>query len=343
MKARDLLKSFDPAALPPVMLFCPGKAPFNREPFEPLLAERLVERIADAAVDPSMRDMAYTVYHADETPPGEIVVEAQTLPFLAERRVVVVRNCAHYNRMSGEKNSPLAALVDYIKNPADTTLLLLVAAQIDKRKAFYKACAGQQGVVECPQLDDAALADWVREEVEKRGKSISRGAVAALLDRTGARLSDVTNAVQVVCTYSGENEGIEEEDVAAACSDVAEETVWNLTDAIAASQPETALKTLNQLLELGKSPDEIMGIVNWLLENAYKAHPESGAVLDSKFVGRKVTPLAQKLGLTKLKAALRLCTDTHFMLRTTGVDTRLAVEMLIIKLSYRPKRRRAAS
>jgi DNA polymerase III delta subunit len=151
----------------------------------------------------------------------------------------------------------------------------------------------------------------------------------------------VGNAVNLVVGYVGQTEQVCVNDVITACSDVSEETVWALTDAIAASDTEKALRTLRQLLDYGKSPDEIMGTINWLLDSAYRASPDTSLTLRSKFVEEKVRPLVRKLGLARLKRAFALCTDTHFMMRTTGVDRELAIELLVLKLAA-PTRAAAA-
>ena len=340
MHVRELMQQIGREAPPPVLLFCPGTAPFQKEPFEPYLADRAIDAMVEEYVDPSMRDMVYAVFHADEKQVGDIVLEAQTLPFLAERRVIVVRNADRYVAMSGEKGSALTPLIRYLKSPSESTLLMMVTSRIDKRKTFYKACKELGGIVECPQLTDEELSRWAHGETEKLGKSIEPRAIKELLARSGSRLSDVNNAVNLVATYVGEAESIREEDVVAACADVAEESVWALTDAIASSDPRKALETLYQLIDFGKSPDEIMGLINWLLESAYRASPQTGCALKSQFVAKKVMPLAQKLGAAKLKDAFALCTKTHFMIRSTGVDKMLALELLVIKLAA-PRRRRA--
>lgn len=340
MHANELLDQIGKKALPPVLLFAPGKPPFNKEAWEPALAERAIERIIETHVDPSMRDMCLGIFHADETKPGDIVLEAQTLPFLAERRVIIIRNGEHYDSMSGEKNSALSPLIHYLEDPSSTTLLVIVAGKADKRKKLYKGCQKAGAVVECPQLDDRALGDWIRAGVRARGKDMDGGAVNELIHRGGSRLGDINNAIGLVTTYVGDAPRVTQEDVVAACADVAEETVWNLTDAIAASDPAKALSTLFQLQDMGKSPDEIMGLINWLLDSAYRALPATDAQLKSSFVGKKVMPLAQKLGLEKLKRAFALCTETHLMIRSTGTDQMLALELLVIKLSA-PRGRRA--
>jgi DNA polymerase III delta subunit len=248
--------------------------------------------------------------------------------------VVVVRNAERYNAMSGEKSSPLASLINYIEDPAETTLLALVATQIDRRKRFYKACEKGAVVVECPQLDDSAMRQWLREEAEARKVKIGGDAVKELLDRAGNRLSDVQNALSLVINYVGPAGVIAEADVRAACADVAEETVWALTDAIAASDTHKALCALHQLIALNRAPDEILGTINWLIENAYRAMPETQAPAPKPFVANKVVKLGETLGLPKLKAAMAMCTRTQFNMRETGVDRNLALEMLVIKLSF---------
>ncbi len=333
MQVRQFIDSIGQGKPPRVVLFCPGKAPWGREEWEPLLVDMAVKRLVDTYVDPSLQDMVYSVFYADESPPPVIADEARTFPFLAERRVIVVRNAERYNTMSAEKSAPLASLLGYIEDPADTTLLILIATQIDRRKRFYKACEKGADVIECPQLDEASMRQWVRDEAANRKVKIDGDAVKELMDRAGNRLSDVQNALNLVINYVGNVGVVTESDVRAACADVAEETVWALTDAIAASNTHKALSALHQLIALNKTPDEILGTINWLVENAYRAMPETQAPAPKPFVATKVVELGKTLGLPKLKAAMAMCTRTHFNMRETGVDRNLALEMLVIKLS----------
>ena len=318
-----------------IYLFCPSKAPRAREAtFEPYLAERAVELFCDTYVQPETKDLAYAALYADETKPADVVMEAQTMPFLTERRVMLVRQAEKYNTEAAD-----GPLISYLESPNETTVLLLIASRIDKRTKFFKACKKSGEIVECPEMNEREISDWIRGEIKTRDKKIEPAAIQEIIGRTGTHLSDVNNALTIVTTYVGEGEVIREEDVVAACADVAEEEIWALTDAIAASNAGKALVSLRRLIELGKHPDELMGIINWLLNSAYAvAIAGAGQPKISPFVARKVTPLAEKLGINKLRAAFALCTDTHFMLRTTGVDSNLAMELLVVKLAV-PRRK----
>lgn len=314
----------------PVYLFCPHKGPRARNAtFEPFLAERAIERFVEVFVDPTTKDLAYAAFYADETDPGDIIAEAQTFPFLAERRVVLVRNADRYEAESFSK--PMLA---YLESPCETTAMLLVAPHVDKRTKFYKLCEKAGQIVECPELNEREALDWVRREVEARGKTIEPVAVRELVHRAGLHLSDLNNAINVLTGYIGDAPRIGQEDVIRACADVAEEEVWALTDSIASSEIGSALAALRRLLNFGKEPDELMGMINWLLTSAYAVAIAGGKEPKiSPYVATKIRPLANKLGIRKLRDAFALCTDTHFMIRSTGVDSNLALELLVVKLA----------
>ncbi|HEX72586.1 MAG TPA: DNA polymerase III subunit delta [Candidatus Hydrogenedentes bacterium] len=340
MHILEFLAQIGKHPLPPVILFAPGNAPFGREPWDSFLVEEAVDQIVKVCIPEGMHDLVFTVFYADETPISEIVDEARTMSLLGERRFILVRNAEYYDRMSGESNSKLFPLIEYIKSPSDSTVLMFIATRADARKRFYKSFREKGLIVNCPQLDHSGLERWVRETVVKHGKSIDTDAVTQLLKRSGNYLSDVNNAVQLVITYVGAAARIRLADVVAACSDVAEESVWDMTDAIAASSPEKALRALRQLLDYGKSPDEIIGTINWLFESAYRVAHNTARNM-KPFVRDKMSHLAHKFPRGKLKDALRVITETHFLLRSTGVDRTLALEILVLKLSYRPTSPRA--
>ncbi len=323
--------------LPATILFGPGKPPFNKSDFEPYLVERALEALMAAYVDPTLRDFAYSVFYADETAPGSVVEEARTTPFLAERRVVLVRNAEVYMALSSDKRSPLQPLLQFIQNPPDAVLLVLVCPTVNKLKQLYKACLEHGLVVECPQMTDVAYSGWIREQIAIREHTITSSAVSLLMDRVGDRMSEMHNALNLVCNYAGDTREINETHVRAASGDVAEATIWALTDAVAGSNTTAALEALHELLAMNKYPDEIIGTIKWLLESAYRAHPGTPLKCNSNFVERKVAPLTKKFSIKRLIEALAMCTRTHFALRTTGTDAHLLLELLIIKLAATKK------
>ncbi|HNR30256.1 MAG TPA: DNA polymerase III subunit delta [Candidatus Hydrogenedentes bacterium] len=329
MQVQEFLDRFNPGRVPPVVLLCPGTAGKSKNvTFEPVRAQQAADRIVEAFIDPSLRDLAYALYYGDEADPAGVVLEAQTLPFLADRRVVEVRNADVYETETRGK-----AIHAYLASPNETTVLILVASRIDRRLKFFKACQKAGEIIECPELSEREVHAWVGERMDTLGKRIDGDAVSELVRRAGTRLGDVNNAIQVVADYVGGKGRVTQEDVAGACADVAEEEIWALTDAIAASEVGKAVTALRKLLAFGKAPDEIMGTINWLVKMTYGVLvPESGQKVHA-FVADKVRKLGDKFGRAKTQDAFKLCTSTHFMMRSTGVDPELALELLVIKLA----------
>ncbi len=327
--AADLIQNV-PSTPALVYLFCPGKGLRAKMPtYEPFLAERAAERLARALVPPENRDFAYGAFYADETEPAAIVNEAQTVPFLSERRVVLVRNAERYNT-----ESQAGPMISYLESPSDITVMLLISDKIDKRTKFYKACAKSGEVVECPALNEREAIQWLLREAREQGCAINHDAAQELVRRAGTRLSDVNNALTIVINFLGKDSSpITAETVLAATADVAEDEIWALTDAIAASRAGDALTVLRRLTDLGKHPDEVIGTINWLLKSAYAVAKTDGEPSISRFVAEKVRPLAAKLGVPKLRDAFALCTYTQFSMRNTGVNAALALELLVVKLA----------
>lgn len=336
MLVNEFLDTFAESGPAPVYLFTPHKPPRARDAsFEPVLAEKAVDLVLDRLVEPSMKDLCFSAFYADETSAREVVETANTLPFLVERRVVLVRNAERYQSEPAGR-----ALFDYLEDPCESTVLLLLANPVDKRLKLYKTAEKRAVVVECPQLQEHEAALWARREIEARGKQVDAGAVAALTERTGVSLSDINNAVNLVCSYVTGDE-VTAEDVAAACADTHEEEVWALTDAIARSDTAVAVRVLREILDPNKNEFQILGSLNWLLRSAYGVAAGGEAKRSVKpFVARKVQPLADKLGVEKFPAAFRLCVETDLMMRSTGVDRALALELLVVKLAA-PRRRAA--
>lgn len=335
----EFIKEFDASNPKPVYLLAPHKAPRARSAsFEPLLADRAADLITNALVQPEYRDLAYASFYADESDPAAIVADAQTLPFLAERRVILVRGADRFATEAGG-----GAIIKYLDSPSPSTVIVFITEKIDKRSKLYKASEKHGEIIACGELDRAGLQGWIKDELSARDKKIEKDAIAEIIERAGTSLSDVQNALTLAADFSGNDVTVTQDHAIAACSDAAEEQVWALTDAIAASDTREAMRVLRVLYDFGKSEFELLGTINWLLKTAYAvATAEPNDPFLRTFPARKCRPLAEKLGLRKLPRAFHLIVESDFMLRSTGVDRRLALELLVIRLAAPAKRNRAA-
>ncbi len=321
--------------IPNCLLFCPSVSA-KKESYEPFLIEEAVNILIKKYIPEGEETIGVKTYYADDSTLEEIVEECKTLPFFTPQKVIIVRKFELYDKEFKKKDKNIAMLIDYLENPVDSTLLICIAQSIDPRKDLYKAFEKVKGVVEAPNLTTNEIKEWIQKKVADANKKISPSALEELIARTGTSLTEINNALNILLNYTANKNKIEMEDVLYSCADVAEESIWTLTDAIAMSDMGRAWEVLNDLLNQGKSAPEIIGIIHWLLENAYKTTSVSEDKPRSSYVENKVAPLAKRLGVKKLIQAMNLCNEVTAQMRQSGADERLALELLVLKLSHSP-------
>jgi DNA polymerase-3 subunit delta len=209
----------------------------------PILVDRAVAEIRDAAVPPSMRGWNYDVIEGKATA-SRIAAAANTLPMMGERRMVLVRDLA---TLGAEE---LGKLVEYLDAPSPSTVLVALTSKLDKRLKFYSAAAKKKWlhVLEAPRHP----APWIREEAKARGVKIVPDAVERLADAIGSDLSRLALTLDQLAVYAN-GRAITVDDVEDLVADTRERSVFELTDAIGEGRLPAALAAVSSLCDQRQS------------------------------------------------------------------------------------------
>jgi DNA polymerase-3 subunit delta len=209
----------------------------------PILIERVLGAIRDAAVPPAARGFNYDVVEGKPTG-ARIVALAQTLPMMAQRRMVYVRDLA---AMPADEAEPLLA---YLARPNPSTVVAAVTSKLDKRIKLFAQLSkkGYLHVLEAPRQ----LAPWVRAEAKARGVAFEPAAVTRLVDAVGDDLSRLALTVEQLGLYAGRR-AVTSDDVDELVADTRERTVFELTDAIGAADLARALAAVAALCDQRES------------------------------------------------------------------------------------------
>lgn len=213
----------------------------------PILIERALAAIRDAAVPPAARGFNYDV--VEGKPSGaRIAALAQTLPMLAKYRMVVVRDLG----LLPADDS--AAILDYLAKPNPSTVVVALTSKLDKRlKVFATASkSGWLHVLEAPR----SVIPWVQSEAAARGIEMTSAAISRLVDTVGKDLSRLAMAVDQLGLFVaglGEARAIAAEDVDELIADTRERSVFELTDAIGAADRPRALAAVASLCDRRES------------------------------------------------------------------------------------------
>ena len=209
----------------------------------PILIERAVAAIRDAAVPPAMRGFNYDV--VEGKPKGnQIVSLCQTLPMMAERRMVFVRDIG---LMPADEADPI---IEYLGKPNPSTVLVAITNKLDKRLKLFAQLSkkGFLHVLDAPRQ----VAPWVRDEAKQQGVKMDAAAVSRLVDTVGNDLSRLALAVGQLGLYAGDR-AVTSDDVDELIADTRERSVFELTDAIGSGDRARAMAAVASLVDQRES------------------------------------------------------------------------------------------
>ena len=165
---------------------------------EPYFTDRLVDKLSRCILTPEEQDFGQTVFYGADAQAGDVAAACREYPIGSERNVVIVKEA--------QKIKNIDQLQHYLKNPADTTVLVLAfrGENIDKRSAVYKRCKETGTVYESVRPRDYEISEWITELFRNRGKSIGPKAMAMLVEYLGTDLKKIENETDKLVTRLNE-------------------------------------------------------------------------------------------------------------------------------------------
>lgn len=224
--------------------------------------EKLVEQVLP---DEGTRSFNLERIDGEETSLAEILVLARSLPFMAKRRVVVVREPSFFAAGARKKGlistEEEQALLDFCASPNPDALLIFRYTLDDAPGAFLKKVIAAADSEQCQQPKGCDVAPWLRAEAKKMGKSFTPQALAmmeALAPQDGTLI--VAGELEKLDLYltGREDTLITEEDVAAIVTPTPSRTIFTLTDAMMEGRTSAAVAAYRDCLYLGSKPPQVL-------------------------------------------------------------------------------------
>ena len=215
------------------------------EPF--LLSEALEVFYSCPAFGPN-RELNIERFVAGQNPVARVIEAARTLPFLGERRLVVLLELEGL----GAKDQGL--IVEYIADPTPSTTLVLAGSRLDMRTRLAKALKATGRLHTIPKLYPDKLPGWLEQRAALRGKHLHPRAARALAELAPAGLGALDGEVEKLAIYVGERREITLEDVQEVVGRTRLAGIFELTDAVAAGELARAMEAWAGLKAAGEAP-----------------------------------------------------------------------------------------
>jgi len=281
----------------------------------------------------------------------------ETVPFLAERRLVIVKGLLERFESRGrasprekvthvtDQQDEYKSLGAYISKLPDSTILVLVEGRITSNNPLFRELSNKAEVKSFPLLRGTKLRQWIQRRVTEEGGSISSQAVDLLTKLVGSDLWIMTNEINKLVLFTS-GRRIEEGDVKTVVSYAQQANVFAMVDAIFEFKAGVAEQSLQQLLQRGATPPYLLVMLSRQvrmivrakeLRNQGKSEVEiqNRLGLTSEFALGKTLEQANRYPLERLKEVYHELLEADLSIKTGKYDGELALNILIAELAHR--------
>ncbi len=283
----------------------------------------------------------------------------ETMPFLAERRLVIVSGLLERFEPKGKssrerkkasassRHDEHSALAAYIRQILDSTVLILIDSRIGAGNPLLKEISAGAEVRSFPLLKGSKLQRWIQRHVAEKGGSISPQAVDLLAKLVGGNLWIMTGEVEKLVLFTS-GRRIEEEDVRLVTSQGQEPSVFAMVDAIFEFRAKVAEQLLQQLLQKGATPAYLMVMLSRQIQMIVRAKElrnqgkseleiQNKLGLTSEFALHKTLEQAARYSPKRLMEVYHKLLETDLSIKTGKYEGELALTILIAELCQRQR------
>ena len=280
----------------------------------------------------------------------------ETVPFLAEKRLVIVEGLLErfeLTRKNGKGKAPrtvarqeeIKAITDAITRLPPFTELVLLGGGLKTGNLLLRELAAVTSVKIFPLLKGLRLNQWIEQRVKAAGGSISTQAVAMLVRFVGSDLWTMAGEVDKLTQFAS-GRRIEETDVKAVVSYAQEASVFAMVDAILEFRAAAAQELLHQLFSQGAAPVQLLTMlarqarIIFQVKEMRDRGKTRGEIqtrlgLTQDFVLRKAWDQADKYSMARLREVFHKLLEADLSIKTGKLDGEIALEILVAEFGQR--------
>ena len=198
---------------------------------EAYLKKQYKDKLKNAMAAPD-DNMNFTTFEGKNINPKEVIDLAETLPFFADRRVILIED-------SGFFKSSCEDLAEYLTQVAPATHFIFVEEEVDKRSKMYKTVKNNGKIVEFSAQSEELLTRWILTRLKKEGKNITGSVMQLFLSRTGTDMGNIDRELEKLICYALDRDVITAEDVMAVTTEQTTNKIFEMVNAIAEHNQRT--------------------------------------------------------------------------------------------------------
>lgn len=280
--------------------------------------------------------MNFSKYLGEKINTTDVIDFCETMPFLAERRVVLVED-------SGLFKASCEGFADKLKELPDTTVIIFVETEIDKRNKLFKTVdsCGEALCFNTP--DDRTIAIWIKSQFKAVEKNIEDAAVFKIIEATSSDMMSIKNEIEKLICYAYDSDTVTLADVENVCIMGAESKIFEMVESIARRDQSKAIHLYQELLENREPAMRILFLIarqfdmmlrTKLCMSEGKSDAQAAAIIGTPaWSVKKYSQQCNFYSVSELKNIVERCQDIDYKIKTGQTTDVIAVELLIVEFS----------
>ncbi len=299
------------------------------------LKEKALKDLGSSLLGDPSKELDYKVFHGADADPKEVLDYINTVPFLADKRLAVIKDA---DKVTAELQE---SLVKYIRKPSKSTCLVLEIAD-EGTLEDYGEVIRQVSVRRFGKVAGHELVSWIKDFLSAIGKEIDPDAVMLLKELQGQGLLSLAREMEKLASFTGDRKKISIGDVEEIVGRSLTLSAFDITNAIGEKKVNDALRVCFDLIQSGKKEYEIVGLLCWHLKRVLKAKSMQAKrmsdyqIAGALRIGRQYQGefFRQVSGLTmgQIRSKIEALLEADLDIKRTRVDPNLVLEFAIIRL-----------
>ncbi|MBC3078272.1 DNA polymerase III subunit delta [Staphylococcus hominis] len=312
----------------------------------PELVEKKSNEIVESYLNEKKDDFNYVKYNLYDTSFNQIIEEALTMPFISEKKAIVVKNAFIF---TGEKVSkdiqPNNEQVNEFLEKYDGENFIIFEVyqnKLDERKKITKTLKKTSKLAKVEQMSEQEIKNWIKNKLHENFKDIKQDALDLFIELTGINFNIVSQELEKIILFLGERTTINKKDVEEIINRSLEQNVFLLTEYIQKGGKYKAIQLIKDLIVMKEEPIKLLALIT----SNYRLYYQCKILSRKGYSGQQIAktinvhPYRVKLALNQVKHyqlthllnIIDQCAETDYKLKSSYMDKQLILELFILSL-----------
>ncbi|MCI2947662.1 DNA polymerase III subunit delta [Staphylococcus caledonicus] len=312
----------------------------------PELVEKKSNELVNDFLEEGKDDFNFIKFNLYETNISTIIEEALTLPFISEKKAIVVKNSFMFTgeKVSKEITPNTDQVIEFLEKYDGNNLLIfeIYQSKLDERKKLTKTLKNTSKLYKVEQMSEQEMKSWIQNKLHENYKDIKQEALNLFIELTGINFNVISQELDKIILFLGDRTTINKNDVSLIINRSLEQNVFLLTEYIQKGDKNKAIQLVKDLIIMKEEPIKLLALIT----SNYRLYYQCKILSRKGYSGQQISktinvhPYRVKLAfgqvkhyqLNELLNIIDHCAETDYKLKSSYIDKQLILELLILAL-----------